>query len=85
MRIVQVVNSMMNQAAGPSYSVQQLSEALARAGAVVELHSIGGQGAENAHGVTHRRFGQDAARIPGLAAMRASRGLQSALNRAAAG
>jgi glycosyltransferase involved in cell wall biosynthesis len=79
MRVIQVVASIDNEAAGPSYSAPRLSAAVARAGADVALFSIGAQPHDIGDGVAHRVFPQDFSRAPVLSQLRLSSALRDAL------
>lgn len=85
MRIIQIVASVADEAAGPSYSVPRLASALARAGAEVALYALGDPGAVGpaAPGVAFKAFRQSAARAPILGQMRLSTDLDRAVSIAA--
>ena len=74
---------------GPSYTVPRLCQALAAAGAEVELLSVAGQkklsGDSDADGFHHRRFAWDYANLPILRDLRYSSGLSRALRTSALG
>jgi glycosyltransferase involved in cell wall biosynthesis len=82
-RVLEIVASIDNPSHGPSYSVPRLAEAVARAGADVELLTVGrGQGpvpsgAESP--VLHRAYAHDLASVPRIHHLRLSRALASAL------
>jgi glycosyltransferase involved in cell wall biosynthesis len=85
--ITQVVASVEDEAAGPSYSVPRLSSALAQCGAKVALHSLVGAGSSSGGGPTDRsdlveRHVHPCSTVPGFNMIRASgslrRGLQAA-------
>ncbi|MDP1737475.1 MAG: glycosyltransferase [Caulobacter sp.] len=65
MRVIQVVASVTDEAAGPSYSVPRLSASVARAGASVDLFTIGPARDVASDGVVQTSFAQDLAQVPG--------------------
>jgi len=65
MRLLQLVTSVAEEAAGPSYSVPSLARALARQGDEVELWSLLGEALPASDGFSHRVFPR-AARLPRL-------------------
>jgi glycosyltransferase involved in cell wall biosynthesis len=77
--IVHVIDSVAEEASGPSYSVPRLCEALARNGDRVRLLSLGEPDKVEAGGYSHDRFYQDWTTVPVLARLRASHALYSAL------
>jgi glycosyltransferase involved in cell wall biosynthesis len=77
MRVIEIVASIDEQGAGPSYSVPRLSSALAAAGADVTLCTLGASGDSNGNAVRHRTFPIDFAAVPALSSLRASRALRS--------
>ena len=79
MRIVQVVASVADEAAGPSYSVSRLCSSLAKKGAHVELQTVGPRQASARDGYRHETWEQDCSRLPILSRLYLSRGLHSAL------
>lgn len=83
MRAIQIVASIEDEAAGPSYSAPRLSAAVARAGAEVSLYSIGQSPREIGDGVTHRVFPQSLAGVPVLSQLRLSSAMDKALRQAA--
>ena len=79
-----VIDSVADEASGPSYSVPRLCDALARNGDEVRLFTI----SDNITGAAryrHDQFNQDWRTVPILANVRASRALYEALDRSAAG
>jgi glycosyltransferase involved in cell wall biosynthesis len=84
LRAVEIVASISNKAAGPSYSVPRLAEALASAGAEVELFSLGSEMDELCGGVRRRRFPQSLTDVPVVSQLQASAPLNSALIEAGA-
>lgn len=85
MRVIQIVASVADEAAGPSYSVPRLASAVARAGAVVSLYAQGEADAPGpfAPDVAFHPFRQTAPGVPGLSQLRISRDLDRALQKAA--
>jgi glycosyltransferase involved in cell wall biosynthesis len=79
LHIVQVVASVADEAAGPSYSVPRLCSFLGGAGARVELHTVGPQQAKACDGYIHEIWNQDWSGIPVLSRLYMSRGLHNAL------
>lgn len=77
--VVHVLDSLADEAAGPSYSVPKLCEALAATGAHVALHVVGGSWQGQFAGVSLHRH--PAERLPPKVA--ASRSLRRALGEAA--
>lgn len=84
MRVIQIVASVADEAAGPSYSVPRLASAVARSGAEVALYALGEAGAPGpfAPGVAFHPFRQTAAGVPGLGQLRISKDLDQALRTA---
>jgi len=84
MRIVQVVASIANEAAGPSYSVPQLASALARCNTEVDLIALGtGSEPMQAENVNYIACKQDFAATPMLSQLRLSGDMHRTLNRKA--
>jgi glycosyltransferase involved in cell wall biosynthesis len=78
-----VIDSVADEASGPSYSVPSLCDALARLGDEVRLFTI----SDNIAGAVryrHEQFDQDWKTVPILEKMRASRALYKALDHSAA-
>lgn len=84
LRIVHTLASIADEAAGPSYSAPSLATAQARAGAVVEMFTVGEVPARRVAGVEHRIFPQSLKGVPGLAALKASASMDGALRRSLA-
>jgi glycosyltransferase involved in cell wall biosynthesis len=80
--IIQVLDSMAEEASGPSQSVPRLCAALGERGANVELLTIG-DSAVAAKGWRHRAFAPGFASVPLLRRLRFSHRLAAALNEAA--
>jgi glycosyltransferase involved in cell wall biosynthesis len=76
---VHVVASVADEAAGPSYSVPRLCEALAADSINVQLFSVGEGGTHECNGYRHSRFLQDWKTVPFLTQLRVSKSLKSAL------
>jgi glycosyltransferase involved in cell wall biosynthesis len=76
--IIQVIDSISDQASGPSYSVPRLCEALAAQGATVRLFTVGDSGASFV-GFRHEAYPADFPNFPGLCQLRFSRALKGAL------
>lgn len=84
--VAQIIASLTDRGAGPSYSVRRLSEALQAHGAAVALHSVagwrGGSGRPMIEtGLAHTAHPQTGARVPGLQALCLSRALHATLLR----
>jgi glycosyltransferase involved in cell wall biosynthesis len=77
--VIHVVASVADEAAGPSYSVPRLCEALAASSVDVRLFSVGEAETANYNGYQHSRFFQDWRSLPLLSQLRASKSLKSAL------
>jgi glycosyltransferase involved in cell wall biosynthesis len=77
--VLHVIDSVAEEASGPSYSVPRLCRALATNGDRVRLLSIGEPGTTEADGYRHDRFRHDWNSVPILRRLRASRALRSAL------
>jgi glycosyltransferase involved in cell wall biosynthesis len=78
----QIVASIADRGAGPSYSVTALAAALARQGAPVRLHSVSGwrtNGGAGDASVAHLAHAQDFGRTPFLSAACLSRDLEATL------
>lgn len=82
MKVIHILASDAEEAAGPSYSVPRLCAGLVRAGAEVELFTVGEPGEETIDGVRRRRFAQSLASAPLLGRMRLSSGMRDALHEA---
>lgn len=84
MHSVQVVASIANEAAGPSYSVPQLSAALARCNTEVDLIALGnGSESMSAENVNYIACRQDFSATPMLSQLRLSGDMRRTLNRKA--
>jgi glycosyltransferase involved in cell wall biosynthesis len=81
MKLLQLVTSVAEEAAGPSYSVPSLARALGRQGDEVELLSLLGEPLPDSIGFSHRVF----PRAPRLARLWRSPDLLAALRRSARG
>ena len=79
LRIIQVVASVADEAAGPSYSVSRLCSFLGKMGAKVELHTVGPRQTIVRDGFSHEMWDQDWSGIPVLSRLYLSKGLQNAL------
>ena len=66
MKILQVVSSLENPAAGTTYCVRRLSETLARAGASVEVLTLGSCSALQIEAVTIHQFKAVGRTIPAM-------------------
>ncbi len=77
--VVQIVASIADEAAGPSYSAPRLASALAAAGASVEMFTVGDGPPTPIDGVGHRCFPQSYSRYPVLSSLRASNALRAEL------
>ncbi len=80
----QILATIADSGAGPSYSVRALAEALAARGSRAELHTVSGwrasgSDAGSSYGVIHTTHRQDFARVPLLGAACLSGGLERAL------
>lgn len=84
-RIVQVIGTLDIAAAGPTYSVTRLSEALASRGAAVQLMAAGRSRRNDNGRVRTLVYERDLAGVPGFRSLYISRGLDQALAQAAAG
>ena len=84
MKAVQVVASLENAAAGPSYSVARLAEALAGQGVESRVMSTGAPGCAQRGGARFEAYRADYANAPVLRALKASRALARAIDAAAA-
>jgi glycosyltransferase involved in cell wall biosynthesis len=83
MRIIEIVASVADEAAGPSYSVPRLAEAVARAGAQVDLFALNPNRDNIAVDVGCRTFSQSLARVPLANELRLSSAMRSALHKEA--
>jgi glycosyltransferase involved in cell wall biosynthesis len=85
LKVIQIVASVADEAAGPSYSVPRLASAVAGAGAGVSLWALGAPGATGPHltDVAFRAFRQTATGVPVLGRLRLSTDLDQALRAAA--
>lgn len=81
MKVVQVLGSASDPAAGPSYSVPGLSSGLAALGVDVELYSLGEPMKRRRSGVTERTFRNTLEFAPALRRLGFSSGMSKALNR----
>jgi glycosyltransferase involved in cell wall biosynthesis len=81
---IQIVASLDSEAAGPSYSVRRLAEALAARGVVSETFSTGTRAETERAGVRTRVFAGDFAGLRVVSRLAFSRGLCAALHRGAA-
>ena len=79
MRIIEIVASVADPSHGPSYSVPRLAEGVARAGAEVELFSVGTPGDVIHNGVRRRTFAHDLAGLPRIGHLRLSGAMRQAL------
>jgi glycosyltransferase involved in cell wall biosynthesis len=79
LHVVQVVASVADEAAGPTYSVSRLCSFLGRSGARVELHTVGPRQATARDGFFHETWDQDWSGIPVLSRLYLSKGLYNAL------
>lgn len=81
MRVVHIVASVDDEAAGPSVSVTRLAEAQSRAGAEAELATIAGwkPGSARATRVPHMRYPASFSRVPVLRGLAASHAMRKAL------
>ncbi len=88
MRIIEIVASTANPSHGPSYSVPRLANAVARAGADVELFTVGEPAPADptdASGLHRRSFAHDLAWAPRIQHLRLSGALRNALQAGAIG
>ncbi|HYE46137.1 MAG TPA: glycosyltransferase [Caulobacter sp.] len=83
MHVIQIVASIEDEAAGPSYSAPRLSAAVARAGAEVALFSIGARPRDIGDGVAHQVFPQSLAGAPVVSQLRLSSAMRAALRQGA--
>ncbi len=83
MRVVQIIGTLAREAAGPSYSVRRLAEALAERGHDSEILSLGEPGEMWTRGVRSRIVACDRPRLPGAGTLLASRDLKRAIDDAA--
>lgn len=85
MQVIQIVASVADEAAGPSYSVPRLASAVAQAGAKVSLYALGEPGAPGpfAPDVEFHPFRRTAPRVPGIGQLGFSIDLDRALRAAA--
>jgi glycosyltransferase involved in cell wall biosynthesis len=79
LHIVQIVASVADEAAGPSYSVSRLCSFLGGAGARVELHTVGARQTIARDGYLHQIWNQDWTGIQLLSRLYLSKGLHNAL------
>lgn len=81
MRILHIVGSIENEAAGPSVSVPRLAEAQARKGAEVSIATVGDPSKPDLARTTasHLVYAQTAANIPVLSALKLSRTMHAML------
>lgn len=81
MRIVHIVASIENEAAGPSVSVPRLAEAQANLGADVKIATVDEQnGAESRTHVEHVRFSPTLGQVPLLSALKLSKSMRDMLS-----
>jgi glycosyltransferase involved in cell wall biosynthesis len=78
-RVAHIVDSVAEEASGPSYSVPALCGGLHDIGWSVSLLTIGAPGEDGDRGFPHRRFAPNFADLPLLRSMRHSRGLRRAI------
>lgn len=83
MRITQVIGSLAREAAGPSYSVRRLAEALAARGHASEILSLGEPVEQALGGARSRVLAVDHQRLPGVGRLLPSRELARAIGAAA--
>lgn len=85
MKVIQIVASVADEAAGPSYSVPRLASAVAQAGAEVSLYALGEPGTPGpfAPDVDFCAFRRTAPRVPGIGQLGFSTDLDRALRAAA--
>jgi glycosyltransferase involved in cell wall biosynthesis len=83
MHVIQIIGTLAREAAGPSYSVRRLAEALAARGVVSEILSLGEPGEQDLGGARSRVFGVEARRLPGLDSLLPSLGMAAAIEEAA--
>jgi glycosyltransferase involved in cell wall biosynthesis len=83
-RIVEIVTSVDEEAAGPSYPVPRLSQCLAALGHHVDLVSLGRPGARDWAGVRHTRYAWDLKRAGPFARLGVSQTMRRALREASA-
>lgn len=84
MRIVEIVASVDEEAAGPSYSVPRLSQSVAALGHEVDLVSLGLPETRNWAGVRHTRYAWDLKRAGPLVRLGVSQTMRRALRQASA-
>lgn len=80
MHVMQIIDSVAEEASGPSYTVPRLCSALAARQASVTLLSIGTGEDLPRSDFDHQRFEPDYPSVPILSRLRASRGLKHAIN-----
>ena len=85
MHITHIVESVANEASGPSYSVTRLAEALAARGAAVDLLSTGVPAEAFHNGVRRQVLPPDWPSAPIIGRLSFSRSLRAAIDRSAAG
>jgi len=83
--IVQIVPSLREEAAGPSYSVRRLAEALAENGNLAHLVSIGEPGTRRTGPLSERTFAQTGRSVPILHRLRMSKDMRDWLTDSARG
>jgi glycosyltransferase involved in cell wall biosynthesis len=79
--ILHVLDSISDEASGPSYSVPRLCGALAKQGAAVQLLTIGDSHSSSCLGFRHEAYPADFSHIPILGQLRFSSALKGALAR----
>jgi glycosyltransferase involved in cell wall biosynthesis len=84
LRVTQIIASLDNAAAGPSYTVTRLAETLAARGFASEILCTGSVGADCRAGVATRKFPLDGASVQLLKKFAVSRALGRAIDAAAA-
>ncbi len=84
MRVIQIISSVANEAAGPSYSVTRLAQALAAHGLNVDLMSSGIASSTGEGNLRTQIFKQDFTSVPLLKKLCFSRALGDAIARSAA-
>lgn len=85
MQIIEIVASLANKAAGPSYSVPRLASAVARAGATVNLVSLGSGSAVTRDLVLWNSFAHSYSKVPLVRDLRLSTEMRAHLLAAAEG
>jgi hypothetical protein len=83
MQIIQLIDSIEDEAAGPSYSVPRLCAALAHLGNDVRIMAVGERKDEYSSGIRYSVYPQDCASVPILNRLHSSHFLASDLLQAA--